>query len=333
MSEVLSQTEIDALLAALTSGSVNVEDLKEEEKKKKIRVYNFKRPNKFSKDQLNTLSNIYENYARSLTTYLSALLRTIVQINVLSVEQLTYEEFIRSIPDPSIINVVSMDPLPGNMILEISPSVSFMMLDRVFGGAGQVPEKVRSLTEIERTVMELMGQKIVDLFREAWATIVPLSPRIEFIESNPQFTQITSPSEMVVLISLETRIFDSVGVINICIPYITLEPIISKLSVQFWYSTAARERSPESIDELRKRVEKAYVPVRIILGYTTVTVAELLELQVGDVISLETRIDQPLEVLIGHRAKFTGRPGLVGNRLGLQITSVLRNDNGEDEDE
>jgi flagellar motor switch protein FliM len=333
LSEVLSQSEIDALLAALTSGSVNVEDLKEEEKKKKVRVYDFKRPNKFSKDQLNTLSNIYENYCRALNTHLSALLRTIVQVNLMSVEQLTYDEFTRSIPDPSIINIISLNPLPGNAIMEINPNISFIMLDRLLGGIGQGLESLRTLTEIERTVMELLGQKMVNLFREAWSTIISLSPRIEFIENNPQFAQITSATEMVVLISLETRIFERVGMINICIPYITLEPIISKLSVQFWYSSARKEQTPENFIGLRKRIETALVPVKVVLGRTRVTLAELLELQLGDVIALDTRVDQELEVVVGPQTKFTGRPGLIGNRLGVQITSQVRNDDGEDENE
>jgi len=333
LSEVLSQSEIDALLAALTSGSVNVEDLKEEEKKKKVRVYDFKRPNKFSKDQLNTLSNIYENYYRALNTHLSALLRTIVQVNLMSVEQLTYDEFTRSIPDPSIINIISLDPLPGNAIMEINPNISFVMLDRLLGGIGQGLENLRTLTEIERTVMELLGQKMVNLFREAWSTIISLSPRIEFIENNPQFAQITSATEMVVLISLETRIFERVGMINICIPYITLEPIISKLSVQFWYSSTRKEQTPENFIGLRKRIETALVPVKVVLGRTRVTLAELLELQLGDVIALDTRVDQELEVVVGPQTKFTGRPGLIGNRLGVQITSQVRNDDGEDENE
>jgi flagellar motor switch protein FliM len=331
LSEVLSQSEIDALLAALTSGSVNADDLKEEEKKKKIRVYDFKRPNKFSKDQLTTLSNIYENYSRSLTTYLSALLRTMVQVNVLSVEQLTYEEFTRSIPDPTIIYIVRFDPLPGNVIMEVSPNISFVILDRLLGGIGRALDKIRGLTEIERTVMEVMGQKIVNLFRESWGSIVSLAPKIEFIESNPQFAQITSATEMVVLISLESRIMDNVGVFNICIPYTTLEPVISKLSVKFWYSSTSKEKTLENTEELRRRIVKAQVPIKVLLGRTMVTVSDMLDLQEGDVITLDTRVGQELEVVIGLQTKFVGRPGVVGNRLGVQITSLVRQDNGEDE--
>lgn len=331
MGEVLSQSEIDMLLAALTSGTVSADDLKEEEKRKKVRIYDFKRPNKFSKDQLHTIRNIYENYCRSLSTYLSAMLRTMVQTNVLSVEQITYEEFIRSIPDPSLINIISLDPLPGSGIIEINPNIVFSIIDRLFGGPGQAPDKVRGLTEIERTVMERLVQKMIDLLREPWITVAEINPKLEFIETNPQFTQIVSSSEMVVLISMEVRVGDNIGMINICIPYLILEPVLSKLSVHYWFSSSTRERpTPESRQSLRDKLETAQIPIKIVLGVNTITVAELLDLQVGDVIPLRQRVGEDVEIVVGHQTKFLGQPGLVGNRLGIQI--VDRYENGENSD-
>ena len=337
MGEVLSQSEIDMLLAALTSGTVSADDLKEEEKRKKVKIYDFKRPNKFSKDQLHTIRNIYENYCRSLSTFLSAMLRTMVQTNVLSVEQITYEEFIRSIPDPSLINIISLEPLPGSGIMEINPNIVFSIIDRLFGGPGQAPEKIRGLTEIERTVMERLVQKMIDLLREPWISVVEITPRLEFIETNPQFTQIVSASEMVVLISLEVRVGDNIGMINICIPFLILEPVLSKLSVHYWFSGSTREDpSPELRQNLKLKLESAMIPLRIVLGQNTITVADMLDLQVGDVIPLAKKVGDNVEIVVGHRTKFLGQPGLVGNRLGIQIVALVDNDDSiyqEEKDE
>ncbi|NPV25931.1 MAG: flagellar motor switch protein FliM [Firmicutes bacterium] len=331
MSEILSQAEIDALLSALSTGTVSAEELKQEEQKKKVRVYDFRRPNKFSKDQIHTLRVIYENYGRSLSTYLSALLRTVVHVNVLSVEQLTYEEFAKSLPNPSIVNIFTMEPLDGNGILEINPTIAFTVIDRLFGGPGRPPDKIRALTEIERTVIERIVQKMLDLFREPWETFIKISPHLEMIESNPQFAQIVSQTEMVVLISLECKIGEQIGMINICIPFLVLEPIVSKLSVHFWFSSSAKERTREHIESLRQQIERTSVPVTVILGRAKISVGELLDLQVGDVIPLERKISEDLEILIGKRPKFFGQPGIVGHKMAIQIRTVI--DQGDDEDE
>lgn len=331
MGEILSQSEIDSLLSALSSGEVNAEEIKKEEHKKKIRVYDFKRPNKFSKDQLHTLQVIHENYGRLLTTYFSAHLRSLVIINVLSVEQLTYDEFVRSIPNPTILNIITMAPLEGNSILEMNPVVAFTILDRLFGGPGKPPDKTRSLTDIERTVMERLAVKILDLLREAWENIIPLNPMLETIETNPQFTQIVAPTEMVVLVTLETKIGDGEGLINLCIPYLVLEPIINKLSAHFWFSRSSKEATTEHIQMLQKRIQKTQLNLTTILGHANVSVREMMELQQGDVIPLDHKVSEPLEVFAGPRRKFKGLPGMVGSKMAVQITEVIKE--GDDEDE
>jgi len=320
MTDILSQSEIDALLAALTSGEVNPNELKEEEKIKKVRTYDFRRPNKFSKEQMNSMQVIYENYARTLATFLSAQLRTIVQMSVLSVEQLTYDEFIRSLPDPSIIVIFNMDPLEGNGIFEIQAPLAFGMIDRLFGGSGGVPNKTRALTEIERAIIERVSQRMLDLLREAWENITNLNPRVEFIESNPQFAQIVSPMEMVILISLETKIGEIEGIINFCLPYIVLEPVIDKLSLHFWFARTSSEKNPAYRLSVQRRIETAQIPLHVLLGTTTITVRELLDLQVGDVVPLDRRVEQDLDVLIGNSQKFYAKPGIQNKRLAIQIT-------------
>lgn len=330
MSEVLSQNEIDALLSALSKGAVNAEELKEEQNRKRIRVYDFRRPSKFSKDQINTLQVIYENYARSLGTYLSAQLRTPVQIEVLSVEQLTYEEFIRSIPNPTILSIFSVYPLEGNAIMEINPNLGFALLDRLLGGPGATLAKVRGLTEIEQTVIERIVQRMLDYFEEPWGGIIELAPSLERMESNPQFTQLVSPSEIMMIVSLEARMGDVMGLINICIPFLVLEPIMDRLSVHYYYSLTTKPTSPENIAAIQHKLEKSIIPVKVLLGRTSITVAELLELNVGDVISLERNIKEPLEIVIGTKTKFLAKPGVYESRNAVQISQVIKEGNDDE---
>jgi flagellar motor switch protein FliM len=323
MSEVLSQNEIDALLSALSSGSVDANELKQEQTKKKVKVYDFRRPNKFSKDQIHTLQVIYENFARSLGTFMSAQLRAPVQIEVLSVEQLTYDEFIRSIPNPTILNIFSLYPLEGNSIMEINPNLGFAILDRLLGGPGLSPARVRGLTEIEQTVIERIAQRMLDHLKEPWGGIIELEPALERIETNPQFTQLVSPSEVMMIVSLETRLGDVLGMINICIPFLVLEPIMSKLSVHYYYSSSSQKVSPDNITAIKAKLQDSVIPVKVIMGQTQITVKDLLELSVGDVIPLERNFRDDLEVRIGQRTKFLGKPGVYGNKMAIQITRVV----------
>lgn len=327
MSEVLSQSEIDALLSALSSGSVDANELKQEQTRKKVRVYDFRRPNKFSKDQIHTVQVIYENYSRSLGTYLSAQLRAPVQLEVLSVEQLTYEEFIRSIPNPTILQIFSLYPLEGNAILEINPNLGFAFIDRLLGGPGLSPARIRGLTEIEQTVMERLGQKMLDHLQEPWSGIVELEPVLERIETNPHFTQLVSPSEVMMIVSLETKMGEILGMINICIPFLVLEPIMSKLSVHFYYASSVQQAVPENVDAIRAKLVNSYVPVKVVLGRTVITVKDLLELSAGDVIPVKKNIGEDLEVLIGQKTKFLGKPGVSGNKIAIQVTRVIEEEN------
>lgn len=330
MSEILSQSEIDALLSALSSGSVDANELKQEQTKKKVKVYDFRRPNKFSKDQIHTLHVIFENYTRSLSTYLSAQLRAAIQIEILSVEQLTYEEFIRSIPNPTILNIFSLYPLEGSAIMEINPNIGFAFLDRLLGGPGDTITKVRGLTEIEQTVMERLAQKMLDYLAEPWGSIIEMEPSLDRIETNPQFTQLVSPSEIMIIISLETQMAGVLGMINICIPFLVLEPILDKLSVHYYYSAANPKTNAENIAAIQFKLENTAIPVKVLLGRTTITVRDLLELSVGDVIPLERNIHEELEVAIGQRTKFLGKPGILGNKISLQISQIIKEGNQDD---
>ncbi|MEF2965204.1 flagellar motor switch protein FliM [Paenibacillus sp. M1] len=323
MVDVLSQNEIDALLAALSSGEMDAEELKKEETQKKIRAYDFKRAVRFSKDHIRSLTRIHENFARFLTTYFSAQLRTFVQINVVQVEQLPYDEFIRSIPKMTILNIFEAEPLEGRMVLEVHPNVAFAMLDRLLGGIGTAPSKIGSLTEIETIIMERIFSRAFESLQEAWKTVIDINPRMEGLETNPQFMQIVSPNETIALISLSTKIGDTSGMINLCIPHVVIEPIMPKLSVHHWFVSQKKSRAPEEVDALRHRVNKAKLPVVAELGESQITVQEFLSLSVGDVISLNKPVQEGLSIRVGDRLKYIGSPGTLKDRVAVQIDEIV----------
>jgi flagellar motor switch protein FliM len=331
MAEVLSQSEIDALLSALNTGEMSADDFKKEEEERKVKVYDFKRALRFSKDQIRSLTRIHENFARILTTYFSAQLRTYVQINVASADQIPYEEFIRSVPKMTILNVYELPPLDGRILMEINPNIAYSMMDRVMGGKGVSVNKVENLTEIETTIMSQLFERAFENLSEAWSTVVDVDPVFAEFEVNPQFLQMVSPNETVVVISLNTTIGETSGMINICIPHVVLEPILPKLSGSYWMESKKKDIKPEEAANLEKRIKKAYVPVVAELGNSEISIEDFLMLDSGDVIQLNARIDDPLTIKIGEIPKFTAQPGKSNNRLAIQILESLKG--GDDDDE
>jgi flagellar motor switch protein FliM len=323
MVDVLSQNEIDALLAALSSGEMDAEELKKEDTQKKVRAYDFKRAVRFSKDHIRSLTRIHENFARFLTTYFSAQLRTFVQINVVQVEQLPYDEFIRSIPKMTILNIFEAEPLEGRMVLEVHPNVAFAMLDRLLGGVGSAPTKIGSLTEIETIIMEKIFSRAFESLQEAWKTVIDIQPRLEALETNPQFMQIVSPNETIALISLSTKIGDTTGMINLCIPHVVIEPIMPRLSVHHWFVSQKKNRAPEEQQMLEQRVSKAKLPVIAELGSSKISVREFLSLGVGDVIALYKPTEEGLDIRVGDKVKFIASPGTVRDKMAIQIHEIV----------
>lgn len=324
MTEVLSQDEIDQLLTAISSGEVETQDIGQATDQKKIKIYDFKRPDKFSKDQIRTVSIMHETFARLTTTSLSAQLRSLVHVHVASVDQLTYEEFIRSIPNPTTLAVINMDPLKGSAILEIDPAITFSIIDRLFGGQGEGTKYSRDLTDIESSVMESIIVRVLGNMREAWSTVIDLRPRLGQIETNPQFAQIVPPTEMVVLVTLETKVGEVEGMMNFCIPYLTIEPIISKLSAQYWYSSVRRGATTENLNILRERLSTIAVPLVAEVGSIDLKVRDVVSLQLGDVIRLyNCRIDDPMVLTVGRKRKFYCRPGVIGNKLAVQVIGKI----------
>jgi flagellar motor switch protein FliM len=255
----------------------------------------------------------------------------VVQIEVASVEQLTYDEFIRSVPSPTIINIFSIAPLLGNCIFEINLDIASAIIDRMLGGPGRVSRMRRDLTEIERALVGTIIARTLDSFKEAWQNVVKFTPRQESMEMNPRFIQIVPPTDVVVLITFEAKFGDSAGPLSICIPYVVLEPVINKISSQMMFSLAKQEQSPQHANDLKKKVEQAKVPLQVVLGTTDVTVGDIIRLGVGDVLPLGTVADQTLGVMVGEKLKFRGRPGTVRNKMAVQITDVVEERELEDE--
>jgi len=319
MTEILSQDEIDALLTAISTGEVDTADYTAVKEQKKVKIYDFRRPDKFSKDHIRTLQMMHETFARLTTTALSAQLRALVGVHVASVDQLTYEEFIRSIPNPTTLAVINMDPLKGSAVLEIDPSITFTIIDKLFGGLGEASKISRELTDIELSVMEGIIVRILGNLREAWSNVIDLRPRLGNIETNPQFAQIVPPNDMVVLITLETKVGDVEGMTNLCIPYISIEPIISKLSAQYMYSSI-RKGEAGNQDIITSRLENVSLPIVAQIGSAKVTVQEVLELRPGDVIKLpDTKVGDDMTLTIGGRKKYKCTPGLVSNRIAIKV--------------
>lgn len=329
--DVLSQSEIDALLSALSTGEMSADEMKAEDDKKKIKNYDFKRALRFSKDQIRSLTRIHENFARLLTTYFSAQLRTYVQINVASVDQIPFEEFVRSIPNMTLINVFEVPPLDGNILMEINPNIAYSMLDRLMGGSGSSYSNVDNLTEIEQKIMTNLFERSFDNLREAWRSVADIEPMLVELEVNPQFLQMISPNETVIVISMNTIIGETSGMINICIPHVVLEPIVPNLSVQYWMQSNTKEPTPEQIKSLEKRVKEADLSVVAELGTTEITIEDFLTMASGDVIQLDQKIDEPLLLKVGGTPKFTIQPGKLKHKMAVQIIDSLKGGDEEDE--
>ncbi|WP_163536803.1 flagellar motor switch protein FliM [Gracilibacillus sp. YIM 98692] len=324
--EVLSQHEIDELLSALSSGEMDANQLKEEKKDKKIRAYDFKRALRFSKDQIRSISRIHDNFARLLSTYFSAQLRTYVDISVASVDQIPYEEYIRSIPTMTILNVYSVSPLNGRMIFEFNPNIAYSMLDRMLGGKGDSVNKVDNLTEIETTLMTQLFEKALDNLQEAWSSVIEIDPILEEFEVNPQFLQLVSPNETVVVVSLDTTIGESTGMINICIPHVVLEPIIPKLSAHYWMQNSENkiERKPEEYNIIAKNIKQTSLDLSVLLGKTEITLEELMYMDKDDTLYLDQLIDQPLSLYVDHKPKFLVQPGKRKHKLAVQVIEEIK---------
>jgi len=324
LGDVLSQNEIDELLKSLTSGEIDVQEINEEPSERKIRNYDFRRPNKFAKDHLRTLHMVHENFARHVQNFLSGYLRTLVLVDVISVEQLTYYEFNNSISNPVILAIVELSPLSGSVIFEVAPNIAYCLIDRTLGGQGTAMDRIRTFTEIELSLIERIIFQILGHLKEAWENVIQLKPILEKIETNSQFAQIISPNETVALITFSVRVGEVEGMINLCIPHLVIEPVIHKLTTKLWFTVKEKEVTDEYKGDIEEKINNIAVPMRVVLGNTTFLISEFLELQNGDVLQLDTNLGSKLKVMVGDIHKFDAKPGVKKNRVCMKIVDVIR---------
>jgi len=323
LADVLSQHEIDALLSALDSGELNVSDV--EEKKDNVKVYDFKRAMRYSKEQLRSISRIHENFTRLLTSYLSAQLRTYVQIEIELVDQVTYREFIASLPSKTIMNLYEVQPMDGKMVLDINPQVAYAILERMLGGQGGTGNGNGTLTEIETALIQKVFSQAFDMYPTVWESIENLTVNWEEIETNPQFIQIAAANDTVILISLRTKIGEITGRMTLCLPHLIVEPVLPKLATHQWYSTSVKKDVSEE-DKILPNLDTIRVPVTAELGRATIQVADLTSLQVGDVIGIETG---EIHLKVGNLTRFLGSPGVQKGHYAVQIDQVIQAEGDE----
>lgn len=339
MSDILSQAEIEALLNSLNSDvevpaapaeqtpaiTPPVPDIAAPRSAGKLHkpyeAYDFRRPDKFSKDQLRTLQMLHETFARLAGSSLSAYLRTPITMDLISLEQVPYDEYLRSISQ-SVFTVMSLSPLTGQAVLEIEFGLIFTMIDRMLGGPGRAISR-NVLTDIERPLVRQTVERVFSTLKTAWETLILVNPTIEGMETSAQFVQIAPPNDIVVTILFEVKIGSQRGAMSLCVPYLVLKPITAKLSAQKWFASNAKKQSPVARKNLSLQVTNSTVDCAISLGKTHITVDEFTGLHPGDVLCLDQRTDRDLVLLVEGVPKFFGKPALQGKKLAFTVSDSI----------
>jgi len=323
---MLSQEEIDALVSELAAPEQAVPEAR------KIKSFDFrfnKRLDKFGTNQLQTLRTLHDNFTRLLNNSLSVYLRTRVEATVLSIDQISYGDFVSSIGTPSILSIFSMDPLPGSGMAQIDLNLVFSIIDRLLGGPGWFPQKLRDLTDIERTLMQRFMARMLNSYRESWNYLLTLSLKIEALDSNPQFIPRIIPLDQIVAyVTCELKVGDMTGAMNFCLPYAVLQSIGAQLSDFQWSPSvlAGRGVTEEDVAQLARNVERAPVEVKVELGRTVVSLRDLIALQPGDLVCFEKPVDEPLSATVNEREKFEVFPGVNRDRLAVRVSRIVESE-------
>ena len=337
--DVLSQAEVEGLLSAMTpdgptapgagqaAGPVErpsaVPPLKPRER---VVPYDFKRPERVGKEQIRALQTLHEGFGRNFAAGLSAMLRSMIEVKLAGVDQLTFSEFIFSLENPTCFNLLTAEPLEGNLILEINPSILYPIIDRLLGGSRQGgPLARRPLTEIELRLVSRINDLFLRELREAWKNVLEMDPKVERVESNPQLVQIVPPNEVVVLISFDVSLNETRGMVNLCIPFNAIERISSKLSANSWVAYGRRQATADSIERISQNLQSARVELKVRLAQTRITTGELVGLRVGDVITTNKDIRSPMLVTVQGVPKFRASPGAYKARKAIRIEDVIAN--------
>lgn len=339
MAKILSQEEVDALLSEFSEdegfaakepaapvAAPKKEVVKPKKKRddldKKVSIYNFRRPDRVSKEQLRSLHYLHDRFARNFSSSLSAYLRALIDVNLYSVEQFTYAEFILSLPDPTYFNAISMEPLEGNAVLEINPKILFPMIDKILGGKGEdFGGGMRTITDIERTLIEGVVKLILRDLEESWKQIVKLRMTIVATETSPQLIQVVAPNEIVVLIVFELKVGEAKGFMNFCIPSIVLEPIAKRFS-QDWYADRAKT-SIEEVKKIKLNLLRTNITVEAGIYHNFITLKDLLELKSGDMIKLESKITDEINLQLNGVTKFSAYQVKRDRKKAIQVVNLI----------
>lgn len=325
--ETLTQEEIDALLAMLpTGGEPLPASVPSPDQQATIRHYDFRRPDKFSKEQIRALRMMHENMGRRMAISLSAYLRTAVDANLADIDQGTYATFLSQMVGPAIYNIVSLRPLQGQMVLEISAPLADVIIDRLLGGPGRAWERHREFTDLELSLLEGVVIRILDSLAEAWAAVLPVKPQVEETLLNLYFVQLGLLTDAIVWIVFEVRVGEVNGYLRLGLPYALLKPVSAKLSPQAWIAGSEASGDLErtaDIQHLIAHLQEVPVEVIAILGEVDTTLQELNELKPGDLIPLDAAAHRDIKVLVGGVHRFWARPGTRGTRLAVEITQIV----------
>ena len=323
MGDILSQDEIDALINAVSSGDTTDIVMTPTETVKEAKNYDFARPSKFNKEQLRALELIFDNFARITSSFMSGYLRTACTLEVMQAEQVTYREFNNSMVNPVVLGIVDIAPLKGSILLELSSNIGYSIIDRVLGGAGVGMKKMRDFSEIEKILLERLLTQTISYFVEPWEHILSLRPKLDKLETNSQFAQIYSPNEMTALVTLSFKVGTSEGFLNVCLPHLVLEPIMERLNTKYWFSMGGTDADENHREDIEAQLEKTKVNISVVVGKTRIMVSDFINLQVGDIIPLDSYMTSDLNVMVGNLLKFQGKPGINRGKNAIQITSFL----------
>ena len=324
MSKTLSQWEIDALLSSVaaeesSSGPAAPAAAPE----RTVKLYDFRRPDKFSKEHIRAIQNIHETFARVTASTLTSYLRTGTTVSLSSIEQVVYDEYVHQLSNPTLVNVVELQPLAGRIMVEMTMGMGLAMLDRMMGGAGQVTPRRSELTDIEMALLRSLGSTLIAGLKDGWSAVADLQPILVETVLQADLVQAALPGDIAALLLFEVQTLGNSGTISICVPHPVIEPLMDRLNTQAWFSSSSRGGGSED-DRIKlvDRLRGARLPVMVELGTTTITVGELMELRKGDVIRLDRSAEDNLTILAGKRARFLGRPGTVRGNRAVQITGL-----------
>ncbi len=331
MNKVLSQQEIDTLLSALSSGELAVEDVQRESEDHKAKPYDFRRPNKFSKEHISTIELIHENYARIMSNYLSSQLRSNISMKQVSIDQVTYEEFIRSIPNPTLLINFKMPPLTGGLLLEINLQFAFQIIELLCGGKAGNPVNIRELTDIEQNIIRDILHSFIEYMKMAWQDVIEVEPSLESVKSNPQLNQAMSPTEPVALVTFTMEVAGIHSFANLCIPYISVEKIVDKLGVQYWFQNDNQGNIEEYEAAIREKIMSSKIDLSIVMGSANITIEDFMALSKGDVIQLDKPTDEALDMYVEDKLHFLVQPGIYKGKLSVQVVDIVEKDVDFDE--